>query len=165
MVFSCLLEYGLKPDPEGTDADLSDLEGFYRPPDGWFSVLVDPSGRVMGSVGLKRREAGTVELRKMYLDPGCRGRGLGRRLLEAALAEARSRGYHRVVLETAEVLKEAVSLYRRAGFVPVSGAPHVCRCDLVMELALDRPPGACADAPAQAFSPGCDRQRCGPSGP
>lgn len=156
VVFRALAEYGLNCDPDGADADLQDIEGFYGPPDGWFAVLVDATGRVVGSVGLKRVGADAVELRKMYLDAGCRGRGLGRLMLEAALAEARRGGYRRVILETAGVLKEAVALYGRAGFVRLPGSPHVCRCDLVMELRLDGRGGACVGAPGRASSPACD---------
>ena len=97
-------------------------------------MLVDPSGGVVGSVGVHPVDATTFELRKMYLERGCRGRGLGRAMLERGLTEAKVRGARRVVLETARVLREAVALYERRGFRTVPGCPNVCRCDLVMEM-------------------------------
>jgi ribosomal protein S18 acetylase RimI-like enzyme len=72
----------------------------------------------------------------MYLAAAHRGRGLGRALLDRARAEARQRSAVRVTLETATALKEAVGLYERAGFRRQPFAPHVCRCDVAMELEL-----------------------------
>lgn len=54
----------------------------------------------------------------MYVRPSSRNRGVGAALLDTALAEARRRGYERVVLNPSE---RSVPLYRRAGFVPESG--------------------------------------------
>lgn len=144
LIFSVLREFGLCPEPAATDADLADIEGSYGPRDGWFQVAVEPtSARVVGSVALLPRSAAVVELRKMYLLPPCRGRGLGRALLEAALAEARRAGYATVVLETAAALEKAVRMYRQAGFRDSDAPPHACRCEIVMSLDL-------ADADAEA---------------
>jgi putative acetyltransferase len=137
LVFGVLAEYGLRPDPAGADADLFDLAASYERAGGWFAVLVDPTGTVIGSVGLLPPGDGTVELRKMYLDARYRGRGLGSLLLRSALEEARRRGFRRMTLETASVLREAIRLYEAHGFRRRPGAPHVCRCDLVMERELD----------------------------
>jgi putative acetyltransferase len=115
---------------------MSDLEGFYHQSGGRFDVLVERhSGRIIGSVGLRPMDGGTVELRKMYLGAAYRGRGLGKFLLEHALAESKRLGFRRVFLETATVLREALNLYRRAGFQQCE-ATHTCakRCDMAMEL-------------------------------
>jgi putative acetyltransferase len=136
LIFGILREYGLQPDPAGTDSDLDDLEAAYAGRNGWFAVLVTDTGEIAGSVGLLPVGTDGVELRKMYLGRAWRGRGLGRALLAAALGEARRRGFRRVVLETASVLREAIRLYERAGFRRRPGAPHACRCDLTLELSL-----------------------------
>ncbi|MFI5377702.1 MAG: GNAT family N-acetyltransferase [Tepidisphaerales bacterium] len=129
LIFGVLREYGLKPDPESTDADLDDLEGHYARRGGDFSVLEDGNGRIIGTVGIQPREPGVCELRKMYLDGAYRGRGLGRRLLDHGLAEAGRLGFRRVVLETASVLKEAIRLYERYGFRRYQPEHLVPRCD------------------------------------
>lgn len=136
LVFGILRSYGLQPAPDTTDADLNDVEQAYAATGGWFSVLCDSADAVVGSVALSPRRPGVMELRKMYLHPAHRGRGLGKALLTGALAEARRRGCVRVTLETAAVLREAVTLYERAGFRRSPFAPHVCRCDVAMELEL-----------------------------
>jgi putative acetyltransferase len=137
LVFSILRSYALAPDHSATDGDLLDLERFYHQAGGCFDVLVETEHhQIIGTVGLHPLDAKTVELRKMYLHSGYRGRGLGRYLLNHALEKARGKGFHRVYLETATVLKEAIGLYRSAGFQPCSTGCLPPRCDLAMELIM-----------------------------
>ena len=138
LIFSILKSYGLAPAPGTTDADLADAAGYYTEHGGTFHVLVDSAAqRIVGTVGVLPVQAGTVELRKMYLDAGCRGRGLGRLLLEHALVEALRQGSQRVVLETASVLREAINLYEQYGFKRYHGEHLAARCDTTMELWLE----------------------------
>src|SRR5690349_9841009 len=88
LVFGVLAEYVLSPDPAGTDSDLHDIRASYHAVGGAFDVLVDDSGKVVGTVGLFPVSTSTCELRKMYLLHSARGQGLGRRLLEHALGRA-----------------------------------------------------------------------------
>lgn len=64
-------------------------------------------------------EAGTAEVKRMYVAPAARGLGVGRRLLEALQDRARALGYRRVILETGIRQPEAMRLYESAGFVPI----------------------------------------------
>src|SRR5499425_2961231 len=109
LVFGVLAEYELAADPDATDADLRDIEAEYVSKGGLFDVLVNANGHVVGSVGLHATSASICEIRKMYLASDARGKGLGRRLLEHSLAEAKSLDFSRVELETASVLKEAIA--------------------------------------------------------
>jgi putative acetyltransferase len=59
---------------------------------------------------------GTCELVKMYLVPGARGLGLGRKLIEKALTAARSAGFTNVYIETMPELNKAMSVYEKFGF-------------------------------------------------
>lgn len=136
LVFSILESYGLQPDPTGTDADLFDIDAHYGGRGGWFQVIENAAGEIVGSVGLYRDSSEVCELRKMYLHPSVRGRGLGRRLLADALQVARELAFRKVYLETASALKEAVTLYEQAGFTKATTGAHASRADLVMEMAL-----------------------------
>jgi len=136
VVFGVLAEYGLSPDPATTDADLNDIERAYRANGGMFDVLLGPDGAIIGTVGLFPMGEGTVELRKMYLLSSQRGQGLGRRMLDHALDQARALGFSRVTLETASVLKEAVALYERYGFKPYTPDHLAQRCDQAYRLEL-----------------------------
>ena len=130
VVFNVLAEYGLQPDPNGTDSDLHDIEASYHANGGCFDVVVDPTGEVVGSIGLMRKSAGVCELRKMYLRPTCRGCGLGRKLMEHAMQRAEQLGFSRMELETASVLREAVCLYESFGFKPYQPSHLAERCDV-----------------------------------
>jgi putative acetyltransferase len=129
LVFDVLAEYGLASDPNGTDADLRDIETEYLSKGGTFDVLVNQNGHIVGSVGLHATSPSICEIRKMYLAPSARGKGLGRQLLEHALAKAKILGFSRVELETASVLKEAIALYESSGFKKFCPAHLSPRCD------------------------------------
>jgi molybdate transport system substrate-binding protein len=136
VVNAALAEYRITADPAGTDHDLADLDAYYFSRGGGFIVAVAPDGRVVGSCGIAPLEGRTWDLRKMYLAPEARGRGLGKRLLARILAFAKSKGAARVELETASVLKEAISLYTQAGFIPIERPLQARRCDKAYALDL-----------------------------
>ena len=138
LVFGVLGEYGLKPSPTDTDADLFDIEASYFSRGGRFDVLSNASGGIIGTVALFPIDERTVELRKMYLRGDARGRGHGRRMLEHAIKQAKRMGFARITLETASVLKEAVALYTRYGFLPCASEHMSVRCDQTFELILSQ---------------------------
>lgn len=135
VVFGVLEEYGLAPDPGSTDEDLDAIEAHYSNNDGYFGV-VEEGDCIVATIGLYRIDATTCELRKMYVLPSQRGKGLGRELLAFALNRAKNMGFERVVLETASPLNEAISLYKRFGFQNFEAEHLASRCDQAMELYL-----------------------------
>ena len=90
----------------------------FEPPDGVFLVVRD-DGRALACGGVCRFDATRAELKRMYVLPGARGRGLGRRLLVELEAEASRLGYRGIVLETGEAQQEALGLYVSAGYEPI----------------------------------------------
>lgn len=119
LVFGVLAEYGLRPAPATTDADLSDIEANYPARGGVFELFEDEQGNLLGTVGLYPVDAATCELRKMYFVAAVRGKGLGRYVLGRTVEQARRLGFKRIVLETASVLEAANHLYTRFGFRPM----------------------------------------------
>jgi GNAT superfamily N-acetyltransferase len=85
-------------------------------PDGVFLVVRDDEGRAIGCGGVCRFEGTRAELKRMYVVPEARGRGLGGLLLVELEAEARRLGYARIVLETGDRQPEALGLYASAGY-------------------------------------------------
>ena len=85
------------------------------PPAGWF-VLVCVEGVVVAGGGVRRLSDGVAEIKRMYVLPSHRGRGLGRALLEGLEAAAADLGYARVRLDTAASMDAARALYGRAGY-------------------------------------------------
>jgi ribosomal protein S18 acetylase RimI-like enzyme len=119
------------------DKELAGLPGDYSPPDGRL-LLAEYDGQLAGCVALHKLEPGICEMKRLYLRPQFRGKGLGRGLADHIIAEARQIGYQRMRLDTVEpVMKDAVAMYRRIGFKeiapycanPIAGA-------LYMELSL-----------------------------
>jgi GNAT superfamily N-acetyltransferase len=76
-------------------------------------------GRPLGCGAIRRLDARTAEIKRMYVEPGARGQGIGRRVLAALEAEARLLGVRRIVLETGSRQREALALYENAGFAPI----------------------------------------------
>ncbi|MGL4178514.1 MAG: GNAT family N-acetyltransferase [Dermatophilaceae bacterium] len=125
-VASLLEEHLAEMEPSAPPADRHalDLEAFRSPGVRLWVARVPRSawavdGSLVGSVALKDLGDGHVELKTMRVSPAGRGMGLGRRLLEHALAEAHAAGATRVSLETgtAAQFRPALALYRSAGFV------------------------------------------------
>jgi len=137
LVYGVLKEYDLKPDPGATDVDLKDIEQSYFERGGAFYVLEEEDGLIIASYGLYLIDEATCELRKMYLHSSYRSKGLGKLLLEDALAKARQIGFKKMTLETASVLKEAISLYKSYGFVEYEPEHMSSRCDQAFVLELE----------------------------
>jgi putative acetyltransferase len=128
-------EYSLV-EPGRLDADLDDIEQHYLMRGGSFEVVVAGDGRIIGCAGLRPMGDRRAELCKMYLAKEARGRGLGRQLLENALAAARSAGFREVWAETNSVLTSAIRLYKRYGFELLSGQQLSMQCDEAYVLRL-----------------------------
>ncbi|HVI09761.1 MAG TPA: GNAT family N-acetyltransferase [Candidatus Binatia bacterium] len=102
------------------DQELATLPGDYAPPAGRL-LLVEHEGRLAGCVALRPKEPGICEMKRLFLRPEFRGKGLGRVIAERIIAEARAIGYRKMRLDTVEpVMKDAVAMYRRLGFKEIA---------------------------------------------
>ena len=119
------------------DQELAELPGQYVPPAGRLILAIENS-QVAGCVALRRIGEGVCEMKRLYVRPNFRSRGLGRDLTERILSEARDIGYKLMRLDTLPgKMDRALGMYRSLGFReiepyythPVAGA-------VFMELAL-----------------------------
>jgi GNAT superfamily N-acetyltransferase len=95
------------------------LPGEYAAPGGVLLIARDGEAPA-GCVALRRLDAGTGEMKRMYVRAQYRGSGLGRRLAAEAIEAARNTGCARVVLDTLPKLAPAIALYRDLGFREIS---------------------------------------------
>jgi GNAT superfamily N-acetyltransferase len=103
--------------PSATPEDLA-------PPGGAYVALYDEDGTVLAGGGVKRLGEGLGEIKRMYVIPDARGRGLARRLLAAIEAAARDLGYLRVRLDTGRFQAAAEALYRSSGYEEIPDYNH-----------------------------------------
>ncbi len=131
LVADTLREFGFEPDPE-LDPDLVDAASTYTAL--WVALA---GGEVVGSVALRDLGDKELELKRMYLRPSHRGRGLGKRLLSIPLKWARANGATVIRLDTSERMEAARGLYEAHGFRRVPGeAPRQGKRRLLYELRL-----------------------------
>jgi len=123
----------------GFDLDFQDyarefagLPGEYQAPDG-FLMLALWNDEAAGCAAMRKIEDGICEMKRMYVLPKYRGKGIGREMAVRIIEIARSIGYDRMRLDTIDTMTEAISLYDSLGFKeikpyrynPVKGARYL----------------------------------------
>ena len=96
--------------------EIGDIPAYYHTVKGAGFWVAMQGENLVGFFGLESVYPGTAELRRMYVAPEYRRRGLGRRLLAEAEEMARQMGYHQIDLSTSELQNVALALYRRTGY-------------------------------------------------
>lgn len=122
---------------QGFDQELAALPGGYTPPTGRLT-LATQGDETAGCVALHLLDAEHCEIKRLYVRPQFRGRGLGLHLAERIIADAHQIGYKYLRLDTVEpVMRTAVAMYRRLGFVEIAPyRPNPIQGALYMELQL-----------------------------
>ncbi len=98
------------------ETELASLPGAYTPPKGglWLAYV---DGALAGCIGFRPHDSETAcEMKRLWLRPAYRGRGLGRRLAEICIASARAAGCRTICLDTLSFMDTARALYADLGF-------------------------------------------------
>ena len=123
------------------DKELSGLPGPYARPDGRLIVAMD-GGKAAGCVALRKLEEGVCEMKRLYVKPDHRGKGIGRKLVNAILDEAKKIGYAKMRLDTISSMSEAIELYESVGFHEIEAyRPNPIEGAVFFELDLKSPRG------------------------
>jgi ribosomal protein S18 acetylase RimI-like enzyme len=119
------------------ERELAELPGCYAAPAGRL-LIARVGGEVAGCVGLRPLEQGVCEMKRLWVEPGFAGRGLGRELAERIVAAARQIGYRRMRLDTLPArMPAAQHLYAALGFREIPPYYHNPLAGVVMlELEL-----------------------------
>ena len=119
------------------EQELAGLPGHYAPPSGRL-LLAEYESQLAGCVALHEWEPSICEMKRLYLRSSFRGKGLGRVLAEAIIAEAQNIGYQHMRLDTIEpIMKDAVEMYRKLGFREIAPyRPNPIAGAMYMELPL-----------------------------
>ena len=91
-------------------------KGYTDPKDAGTFYLAWSDGGPIGCGALKRIDAETVEIKRMWVSPDARGQGVAKAILSALEAEAAKLGAARIILDTNKALSEAHAFYRKAGY-------------------------------------------------
>ena len=104
--------------------ELANLPGDYAPPGGRLLLAIEEN-QIAGCVALRKIDDSACEMKRLFLRAAFRGKGLGRKLAEAIIAEARQIGYERMRLDTLPgKMDQAIELYRSLGFHEIAAYYH-----------------------------------------
>lgn len=101
------------------EEELAELPGEYKQPEGCLLIAI-AEGSVAGCVAMRNLGNNYCEMKRLYVRPAYRGRGIGRALVMAVIEEAKKTGYARMRLDTVQSMQEAIALYRSVGFYEIA---------------------------------------------
>jgi putative acetyltransferase len=104
---------------QGFDAEVAGLPGRYAAPTGCLLLSLDNEIPI-GCVAMRDLGGGTCEMKRLYVSPAGRGRGVGRQLVSEIILMAEQAGFRRMVLDTLPEMDRAITLYREFGFVEIA---------------------------------------------
>jgi len=102
---------------QNIDAEIAGLPGDYTSPNGALFLASSTGGKPAGCVAIHQfGEPGDAEMKRLFVAPSYRGLGLGKALVESALARAKQMGFSRLVLDTMPGMTAAIAAYEGLGF-------------------------------------------------
>ena len=144
-----------------TDGSNKDFLMFYRKTEDYYSKIVGGAGNragfipynlsesisdvliaysdgtAVGCAGLKRYSDADVEIKRVWVEPDCRGKKIATQLMEHIEEKARLKGFKRAILQTRPIMTDAVGLYEKRGYVLVDNYPPYDKLEGAICMALN----------------------------
>lgn len=108
---------------QGFEDELAELPGGYARPDGCL-LIANYGSKIAGCVALRKFADGVCEMKRLYVRPEFRKRGIGRKLATIVIDEAKRIGYKSMRLDTLSIMREALALYDSLGFREIESYRH-----------------------------------------
>ncbi len=102
---------------QGFDKELNIIKKQYAKPEGGLILIIErETNTSIGCVGVRKFEENVAEIKRMYIKPDYRGRGLADKLMMQAIELCRELYYRKALLDTLDTMKPAIALYQKHGF-------------------------------------------------
>jgi putative acetyltransferase len=108
---------------QDNESEFATVPGKYAPPEGCV-LLAWAGGRIVGCIAMRRIDAQLCEMKRLYVRPESKGEGLGRKLAERLIIEARAAGYSEMRLDVLPEFEAAGHIYASLGFMPAEAVSH-----------------------------------------
>jgi len=132
---SAMEEMGYEFIPESKDSDIAQVEQTYLVDNGCF-LLATSGDKVVGSIGVRKLGGGFAELKRFYVLESYQGNGIGKKLMEKSIKNARSICFHSLRLDTTSKSTQAIRLFEKQGFQEIPKYNDDPYAELYMELKL-----------------------------
>jgi putative acetyltransferase len=106
------------------EAELDELNVQYNIPTGGLILIQDINSNYVGCGGIRKHEDSVAEIKRMYIKNECRGKGLGKKLLDSLIDIAKDLNYSKIRLDTLVSLEVATHIYREKGFIQIAPYRH-----------------------------------------
>jgi ribosomal protein S18 acetylase RimI-like enzyme len=103
---------------QNINAELGRFPEKYSEPNGIFIIAIKDDN-VIGCVGLKKMDDKTCEMKRLFVTDNYNGKGIGKKLVEKIIEEAKVKNYEKMRLDTLDTMKTALKIYRKNGFYEI----------------------------------------------
>ena len=100
-------------------------------------LLAYMDGVAVGCAGLKKYNDSDVEIKRVWVEPDCRGRHIATELMDRIEDKAREMGFKRAVLQTRPIMEDAVGLYEKRGYELIGNYPPYDKLEGAICMALN----------------------------
>jgi ribosomal protein S18 acetylase RimI-like enzyme len=103
---------------QNIDDELTNFPQKYKEPDGTF-IIAKYNGSVVGCVGLKSIDENICEMKRLFVTDKYKGKGIGKKLVEMVIEEARYKKYKKMRLDTLKAMENALKIYYKNNFYEI----------------------------------------------